>query len=79
MKYGKNKLLITKTTLKKMYRYSDEMLKHLPKNALKMIDNDLLYSKKWVITKNNLDMGNHNLSPANSNAEKKQVTDEKLD
>ena len=46
MKYGKNKLLIPTTTLKKMYRYSDEMLKHLPKNALKMIENDLLYSKK---------------------------------
>ena len=29
-----------------MYKYSDAMLKHLPKNALKVIENDLLYSKK---------------------------------
>ena len=55
------------------------MLKHLPKNALKIIENDLLYSKKRVIIQNNLDRRNHNLSPANSNAEKTQVTDENLD
>ena len=35
MKYGVNKLLIPTTTPKEIYRYSDEMLKHLPKNALK--------------------------------------------
>ena len=71
MKYGTNKSLIPTTTPKEIYRYSDEMLKHLPKNALKMIENDLLYSKKGVLIENNLDRRNHNLSPANSNAEKK--------
>ena len=70
MKYGTNKSLIPRTTPKEIYRYSDEMLKHLPKNALKMIENDLLYSKKRVIIENNLGRRNHNLSPANSNAEK---------
>ena len=34
-KYGTNKSLIPMTTPKEIYRYSDSMLKHLPKNALK--------------------------------------------
>ena len=55
------------------------MLKDLPKNALKMIENNPLYSKKRVIIENNLDRRNHNLSPTNINAEQKQVTDENLD
>ena len=37
-KYRTNKLLIPTTTSKEIYRYSDKMLKHLPKNALKMIE-----------------------------------------
>ena len=61
MKYGTNKLLISTTTPKEIYRYSDEMLKHLPKNALKTIENDLLYIKKRVIIESNLDRTNHNL------------------
>ena len=32
-----------------VYRYSDELLKHMPKDALKTIENDLLYSKKKVV------------------------------
>ena len=32
-----------------IYQYSDSMLEHLPKNALKMIQNNLLCSKKMVI------------------------------
>ena len=38
-----------------------------------------MYFSKRIITENNLDRKNHNLSPANSNAEKKQVTDENVD
>ena len=34
------------TTPQEIYMYSDVMLKHLPKNALKMIEKDLLFSKK---------------------------------
>ena len=52
-KYGTNKSLIPTTTPKEIYRYSDSMLKHLPKNALKMIEKDLLYSKKPVIIPGN--------------------------
>ena len=37
MKYGTNKSLIPTTTRKKIFKYSDEMLKDLPKSALKMI------------------------------------------
>ena len=44
-KYGTNKSLIPTTTPKEIYRYSDTILKHLPKKALKMIEKDLLYSK----------------------------------
>ena len=32
-----------------VYRYSDQLLKHMPKDALKTIENDLLYSKKKVV------------------------------
>ena len=34
------------TNMIDIYKYSDAMLKHLPKKALKAIENDLLYSKK---------------------------------
>ena len=46
------------TNIVNIYRYSDEMLKHMPEKALKTIENDLLYSKKKqldfmvMITKN---------------------------
>ena len=40
-------ILILPLTYKvSIYRYSDEMLKHMPEKALKTIENDLLYSKK---------------------------------
>ena len=31
-----------------IYKYSDQILKHMPKNSLKMIEKDLLYSRKKV-------------------------------
>ena len=39
-------LLMTNTL--DIYKYFNAMLKHLPKKALKVIENDLLYSKKKV-------------------------------
>lgn len=39
---GGNKSLIQRTTLQEIYRYSESMLKHLQKEALKMIQNNLL-------------------------------------
>ena len=47
-------------TPKEIYRYSGSVLKHLPKNALKMIEKDLLYSKKPVIIPGNEDRRSHN-------------------
>ena len=59
-KYGTNKSLIPTTTPQEVYRYSDAMLKHLPKNVLKMIQKDLLFSKKAVIYPVNSDRRSHN-------------------
>ena len=36
------------TNMVDIYRYSDEMLKHMPEEALKTIENDLLYGKNKV-------------------------------
>ena len=38
-----------------IYKYSDAMLKHRPKNALKVIENGLLYSREKVKLPNNKD------------------------
>ena len=40
--------VLTTTNTVDIYMYSDAMLKHVPKNALKVIENDLFYSKKKV-------------------------------
>ena len=60
MKYRTNKSIIPTTTPKEIYRYSDSMLKHLPRNTLKMIEKDLLHSKKSVIIPGNEDRRSHN-------------------
>ena len=59
-KYGTKNSLIPTPTPKEIFRYSDSMLKHLPKNALKMIERDLLYSKKPVIVPGNEGRRSHN-------------------
>ena len=51
-KYGTNKELTSTTTPQEIYQYSDGMLKHLPAKSLKVIKNDLLYSKEVVIPYN---------------------------
>ena len=58
-KHGTNKTVIPTTTPREIYRYSNSMLKHLPKNALKMIEKDFLYSKKPVIIPGNEDRRSH--------------------
>ena len=40
--------ILRTTNAVEIYKYSDAILKHMPKNALKVIENDLLYSKKKV-------------------------------
>ena len=54
-KYGTNKELTPTTTPQEIYQYSDAMLKHLPAKSLKVIENDLLYSKEEVVIPYDLD------------------------
>ena len=54
-KYGTNKELTPTTTPQEISQYSDTMLKHLPAKSLKVIENDLLYSKEKVMIPYHLD------------------------
>ena len=60
LKYGMNKSLIPISTSQEIYQYSYSMLKHLPKNALKLIQNELLYSKNLVTIAGGSDRRIHN-------------------
>ena len=40
--------ILPTTNTVEIYKYSDAILKHMPKNALAVIENDLLYSRKKV-------------------------------
>ena len=48
-KCGTNKSFIPTTTPLEIYRYSEPMQKHVPKDTLNMIQNNLLYSEKAVV------------------------------
>ena len=45
---GDDTPILPTTNSVEIYKYSDVTLKHIPKNALAVIENDLLYSKKKV-------------------------------
>ena len=45
-RYGDDIPVLPLTNTVDVYSYSDELLKHMPKDALKKTENDLLYSKK---------------------------------
>ena len=47
-KYGSNKELIATFSPYEIYQYSDSILKHLPKDALKKLKKTMLYSNKAV-------------------------------
>ena len=47
-KYASNKELILMFSPYEVYQYSNSMLKHLPKDALKKLEKTLLYSKQAV-------------------------------
>ena len=49
-RYGEDIAISPLTSTVDIYRYSQEILKDLPENALKTIENDLLYSKKSCIS-----------------------------
>ena len=59
--YGTKKELTPTTTPQEIYQYSDAMLKHLPAKSLKVIENDLLYSKEEVVIQYNLDRRFHGM------------------
>ena len=55
-RYGDDIPILPLTNTIDIYIYSDELLKHMPKDSLKTIENDLLYSKeKLLIYSNNND------------------------
>ena len=60
-KYGTNNELTRTTTPQEIYQYSDAMLKHLPAKSLKVIENDLFYSKEEVVIPYNLDRRFHGM------------------
>ena len=68
-----NNSFLSTTTPQETYRYSESMLKHLPKNALKMIQDDLWYSKKDVIYPTGQDQRVHNSNDATT------ITDDNID
>ena len=70
-KYCTNKNLILTTPRQKVYRSSDAMVKHLPKNVLKIIQNDLLFSKKAVIYPANSGRRSHNKNDTTKQADDK--------
>ena len=47
-KLGDDQPILPTINTVEIYKYSDQILKHLPKDSLKLIGNDLLYSKKKV-------------------------------
>ena len=53
---GDDAPILPTTNTVEIYKYSDAMLKHMPKNALKVIENDLLYSREKVKLPNNDEM-----------------------
>ena len=59
-KYGSNKSPIPTKTPQEIYKCSEFMLKHLPKDTLKMIQSNLLYTKKAVVYPANSDKRIHN-------------------
>ena len=66
-RYGDDIPILPLTNMADIYRYSDKILKHMPKDALKLIQNDLSYSKKKaVIPGNNTDRRAHYTTAANA-------------
>ena len=52
-RYGDDIAVLPINTTQGTYRYSESMLKHLPKDVLATFQHELLYSKKKVICKGN--------------------------
>ena len=68
--------ILPTTNTVEIYKYSDALLKHIPKNALAVIQNDLLYSKKKVKLPDDDDRRDKH-TPQNGDADDR--TDDNLD
>ena len=67
MKYGSDKELPPTFSPWEVYQYSDQMLKHLPSDALKTIQKTHLYSKKPVyFASETYETRNHNGASINT-------------
>ena len=73
---GDDTPILPTTNTVEIYKYSDAILKHTPKNALAVIQNDLLYSKKKVKLPDDEDRRDQHTAN-NENADNR--TDDNLD
>ena len=62
-----DKELTPTTTPQEIYQYFDAILKHLPAKSLKVIENEILYSKEEVVIPYNLDRRFHGMVKDSNN------------
>ena len=79
-RYGDDIAVLPINTTLDTYRYSESMLKHMPKDALATFQKELLYSKKRVIIKGNNanklnDRRNHIAAAANDSEKDENIDD----
>ena len=65
-RYSDDILIPPLTNTVDVYRYSNEVLKHMPEKALKTIEKSLLYSKKLVVIRGGGDRRAHRTNDANA-------------
>ena len=75
--YGDDTPILSLTNNVQIYKYSDAMLKHMPKNALEVLRYDLLYSKKKVKIQPNIEDRQAHRTNAGGNDDHR--TDDNLD
>ena len=68
-RYGDDIPILPVTNTVDVYRYSDELLKYMPKDTLKAIENNLLYSKKKVVIYGNDNNNRAHHTTTNATAE----------
>ena len=59
-RYGDSLQILPTGNLTDIYRYSDAMIKHMPKDALETFGNTFLYSKQDVMLTGGCDRVTHN-------------------
>ena len=75
-KLGDDAPILPTTNTVEIYKYSDAQLKHIPKKALAVIENNLLYSKKKVVLPDDEDRRKRHTAPGGDATER---TDDNLD